>query len=382
MSKSPTHLASHLACLAAFALATVAAQAQITPVSKLTLAAPAMFLDGTVSEQDVLQGDIGTCYFYGSIAALAHSRPTLLHDSIVTVSKGTYKVTFADAKTELVTEDDAMYARRNSFDHSRAFWVPVLFRAYAQRALREALSASVDSTQAPVFFKEAAKTYVANNDMVLMAYDRAIREQVYQNGSYDKGQLETSLKKQMDLLQIAKPLQAQVTEYLNNGDFLKTLATKLDENGEFFGAYRAAGQGGIPAHVFELFGGSSEDLDIDPNHLDKSVADLTRIHASSLAAVASTKVTIPPELLARLRADTAHSDWWVPDHAYTLVDYDAAASTVTLRNPWGNHPTPDGMFTISQQDFLTGFEHMTVTKSPTATAAGKPSRPVSSPARK
>jgi hypothetical protein len=47
--------------------------------------------------------------------------------------------------------------------------------------------------------------------------------------------------------------------------------------------------------------------------------------------------------------------WYVGAHAYTVMGYDASAGTVTLRNPWGRHPDPDGKFTIPLGTFLNAF---------------------------
>jgi hypothetical protein len=48
--------------------------------------------------------------------------------------------------------------------------------------------------------------------------------------------------------------------------------------------------------------------------------------------------------------------WYVEGHAYTLLGYDLQAQTVTLRNPWGEHPDPGGVFTIPLSTFAESFE--------------------------
>ena len=45
-------------------------------------------------------------------------------------------------------------------------------------------------------------------------------------------------------------------------------------------------------------------------------------------------------------------DWYVTAHAYTVLDVDRATGNVTLRNPWGNKPDPNGVFSIPIETFL------------------------------
>ena len=52
-------------------------------------------------------------------------------------------VPFLNGKSENVSEDDAMYARRNGFDRSNSFWVALFLRAYAQATLRDTLLAAI-----------------------------------------------------------------------------------------------------------------------------------------------------------------------------------------------------------------------------------------------
>jgi hypothetical protein len=48
-------------------------------------------------------------------------------------------------------------------------------------------------------------------------------------------------------------------------------------------------------------------------------------------------------------------DWYVPGHAYTVLDVNASTRQVTLRNPWGRQPDPDGVFSIPIETFLETF---------------------------
>lgn len=351
-----------LAPLPLLAQASPSASAPVVPTNPKTGPPPPLFLEPGVTSADVRQGDIASCFFYATIAAVAHAKPVAMHDLVQDLGAGQYKVTFRDGAVETVAVDDAMFARRNGFDKSSAFWVAVVFRAYAQRTLRGVLLSSIDSTQLPSFWKETAKTYIGNSDTVLLAYDRAIREQVYQNGVFDKGRLEVDLMQQMNALGVGKAMQKQVIDYLNDKDFLKTFAKLLDDNGEIFGAYRAVGQGGIPKQVFAAFAGDADGLFISDEKAAEVKATLTRVHAGGVGAVASTRETLPHDMLLRVRTDPAHPDWWVPVHAYTVLDYDETADLVTLRNPWGEHPGPDGTFGVTFADFLTAYQHVSATK--------------------
>jgi len=49
------------------------------------------------------------------------------------------------------------------------------------------------------------------------------------------------------------------------------------------------------------------------------------------------------------------SDWYTPAHAYTVMSLDSAAGTVTLRNPWGDHPAPSGEFTLPWETFVSAY---------------------------
>jgi hypothetical protein len=54
----------------------------------------------------------------------------------------------------------------------------------------------------------------------------------------------------------------------------------------------------------------------------------------------------------------------VPTHSYTVLDYDEAAQTVTLRNPWAARPDPDGVFTLPLAVFLEAYQSYCYASSP------------------
>jgi len=47
-----------------------------------------------------------------------------------------------------------------------------------------------------------------------------------------------------------------------------------------------------------------------------------------------------------------------------VLDYDEAAQTVTLRNPWAAKPDPDGVFTLPLAVFLDSYEQYTYAQTP------------------
>jgi hypothetical protein len=138
--------------------------------------------------------------------------------------------------------------------------------------------------------------------------------------------------------------------FLDEKGFFSTLAQTVQANGEVFGAYKSLGQGGIPVRVMEAFLGKAYAGMTNDNQ--QTMEQLQRFRAGGVAMVAGTKGTAP-------NAGVAKADWWVASHCYTLLSYDDAAQTVTLRNPWGAHPSPDGIFTLPLAVFIDDYESYT-----------------------
>ena len=59
-------------------------------------------------------------------------------------SDGSYTVTFGDGKKETAYPEDLRYTHDSGYDLSDGQWVAVLFRAYAQRVLRESLLQAIE----------------------------------------------------------------------------------------------------------------------------------------------------------------------------------------------------------------------------------------------
>jgi hypothetical protein len=297
-----------------------------------------------ISAKAVRQGYLGTCYFHASLSSLANAHPEAIRNAIRQTEPGSFHVKFIDGKEEVVYADDVSFAEIHRFDRSDGEWVSVLMRAYAQRLLRESLSKAIDkSEQIPVFLKPAAHSTLESSDLVLQAYDRAVRVVINQNGTIDKAALQTRLDQEGKTLGVPASAMQLVKGFLDDNGIFDTIATAIQQNAEFFGAYRSFGQGGIPSRVFQAFVGAGH-VDF-PTHRDRVVAQLRKVQAGGIAMVADSG-TNPP---------AGSANWWVASHAYSVTGFDEAAQTITIRNPWGEHPDPDGVFIIPLPEFYESF---------------------------
>lgn len=304
-----------------------------------------------VSFEAVRQGGLGSCYFHASIAALAKTNPNLVRGAIQQTSPSSFIVTFASGAKENVDLEDVQYARDHGFDHSEGLWVAVLLRGYGQATLRNALLASVAATGYPDPLKQLMTSAIQQNNLVLNAYDRAIRTTVEQSGSINSTKLVETLDREMSTLGIPPLVRMQVDQFLSQQAFVNALAQQVQANGELFGAYRAVGQGGLVRRVLEAFGGKVTTVGFDSNPGDLKSA-LRMVHTGREPAVASSRGNGGTE------APPGDMNWWVPSHAYTVLDYDEANDIVTLRNPWGDHPGQDGIFQLHTADFVRNYEFM------------------------
>jgi tetratricopeptide (TPR) repeat protein len=324
------------------------------PPADFHLPDPPLYGADQVSPSAVLQGGLGSCYFHSPIAALAKSNPKKIPPMIKENGDGTYTVTFADKKQEKAYMEDLRYARSSGFDRSTGLWVGVLFRAYAQRVLREALVAAVDKSDLFPLLKPYAKEFMSTSDMLLLAYDRAIRAVVNQSAEIDKTKLEAQLREEVKPLPIPDEMKESGLKLLESGGFFQAIETTVKDNSEIFGAYRAVGHGGHPASVMAAFlGGKPVVLSSkDPAQVAEALQGVIKEGAPVVAG------TSPAEF-EKLKTSTplpdGARDWYVPGHAYTVLEVDPAARKVTLRNPWGHKPDPDGVFSIPIDTFLEVF---------------------------
>jgi len=314
----------------------------------------------------VHQGSLGSCYFHASIAALAQAVPGTLRSAITGDAATGYHVHFFSGPDELVYQEDVEYARTQGFDHSDGRWVTVIMRAYAQRQLRQSMVNAINnSTLIPIFAKPVALSALDQSGPLLVAYDRAIRSLVSQDGTIDKAAFKDQLTTQLGALGIPA-MQAQLLiGFLEQGGFYEALAQTVRDNGEVFGAYRSFGRGGVPKSVLEAFVGKANQGSIAETNAAVIEQLLIRKHVEGLAMVAGTRTTppnaagaapIPPDAPAGVKPP----DWWVASHAYTVLDYDQSKGLVTLRNPWGGRPAPDGVFTLPLVAFLQAYQNYAV----------------------
>lgn len=308
---------------------------------------PELFGPSGVRPQAVRQGSLGSCYFHSAIAAIAATNPESLKGAIETVKDGQWKVRFADGKSENIYLADVQYTRKSGFDRSDGLWVSILFRAYAQRTMREALLEAVAASEFPTIIKSTGASFVNNSDLVLAVYDRAVRSAVNQEGDIDRKLLRQNLDKEMAAVHISADTRKFLLHMLDSKGYFDALTAKVKNNGELFGAYRSVGQGGMPEEVLGAFTGKADGLDVDDS--SELVPALTRAQQSHLAITASTRSA--PKL-------AGGKDWYIASHSYTILSFDSGQKTVTLRNPWGENPEPDGVFTIPLETFVAAYERI------------------------
>jgi hypothetical protein len=307
-----------------------------------------------IKPQAVRQGRLGSCYFHAVIAALAKFHARDLQRMIQANSDGTYAVRFADGLKENAYPEDVQYTRESGYDLSEGLWVAVLFRAYAQRVLRQALVSGIEQSELFPLVKSYVKDFLSTNDTLLLAYDRAIRSQVDQHGNIDRSKLEGQLREEMRPLSVPGAMQDTVIKLLESGGFLDSLAEVIKQNGEIFGAYRAVGQGGIAEGVMQAVTGSVRF--VQNESAGQAGEALEQAMQAELPVVACSGGSQYFQELAEgksLPADT--KNWYVNAHCYTVLAYDGNGQTVTLRNPWARFPEPDGVFTVPLRSFVPAF---------------------------
>ncbi|MGA2890112.1 MAG: hypothetical protein ABSE51_18855 [Terracidiphilus sp.] len=336
------------AWIAVLLLGSCLAEVRLTETSWAQVAAPLYGAHG-ISPQAVRQGYLGSCYFHASIAALAQAAPNTLRGAISQDSGGGYRVRFKDGPAELVYPEDVEYGRSHGYDRSDGTWVAVLMRAYAQRALRQGLVSAIQKSDSiPAFTKPMALSLLGQYGLLLVAYDRAVRSVVSQDGSMDQASLKQSLTSELHTAGVPAATAQALVGFLDDKGFFLTVARTVQEDGEVFGAYKSLGMGGIPVRVIEAFMGKAYAGPVADHAM--TMEELRLFRAGHVAMVAGTWST------ANSGDSFSKMDSWVPAHCYTILKYDEAAQTVTLRNPWGTHPDPDGVFMLPLAVFLKGFE--------------------------
>jgi hypothetical protein len=240
-----------------------------------------------VSPEAIKQGVLGSCYFHASIAALAKVAPETLREAISGNPGGGYRVRFVEGPVEVVLPEDLAYGRAHSFDRSDGDWVLVLMRGYAQREVRQSLAKSIEqSTFIPAYVKPLATGWVAQSGMVLLAYDRAIRSVVNQEGIMNKAMFQQALARELSSLGVPAAEAGMLSGFLEEKGFFDGLTAVVQENGEVFGAYKSLGQGGIPVRVMEAFQGAAGAGPV-ANH-EQLMVQMGRMRSGKVALVVGT----------------------------------------------------------------------------------------------
>jgi hypothetical protein len=308
-----------------------------------------------ISPEAVQQGRLGSCYFHAVIAALAQHQQDAIRKMIQSNPDGSYTVTFGDLKKETAYPEDLRYTHESGYDLSDGQWVAVLFRAYAQRVLRQSLLQAIDSSDIFVMLKQPAEQLVSSNDEIVLAYDRAIRAEVDQYGNIDRSKLETRLKGQMAPIAVPDTVKDTLITTLESGGFFDKMVDMIKQNGELFGAYRAVGQGGIADRVMKTLAGSTR---FQENRSETQAAASLETAVSKQVPIAACTggsrfyqqlahgQTLPPEV----------NEWYVNSHCYTVLGYDSGSAMVNLRNPWARHPdATEGIFKVPLTTFISAY---------------------------
>ncbi len=362
MSADSTKLTAHLVPRAFQALGCLGVTLFLA-LSRLDAGPESLYPSPGIRPAAVRQGRLGSCYFHAVVAALALSDPPALQKMIQENADGTYTVQFADGKKETSYPEDIRYTREVGYDRSEGLWVAVIFRAYAQRVLRQSLSAAVDSTDLFPLLKQYAKDFIGSNDALLLAYDRSIRTQVDQYGNIDRIKLENRLKEELAPLGISDEIKTSFINLLGSGGFFDAIVEIIQKDPEIFGAYRAVGRGGIAERVMQTLAGRVEFLMNESER--KTAATLEHAAQAGLPLVACTGGSHFYEEMAKGHPLPADSEpWYVNSHCYTVLAYNRTGKSVTLRNPWATHPEPDGVFSLPVSSFAPAFRGIITTQPP------------------
>ncbi len=317
-----------------------------------------------INPMGVRQGAIGSCFVFATIASIAAKDPKLVGGMLHPQPDGTVQVSFADGSSEIVHPDDVLYARQLGFDHSDGLWVGVLMRAFAQHVSRSALVAAIQAENLSPWTTAMLVRGVENSDTIFTAWDRAVRTATGATGEIAPVTLQRALKTQLSQPWIPDALANEVLAAASGSNFLQTITDAVNSNPEAFGAYRAIGSGGsllgpMRAWLPHIRLQSTKDCAATRHWLERALA-------SAQAMTAASRRQLPAA------TNNGTMDWWVAQHAYSVLDYDAGSDTVTIRNPWGEKPGPDGISHIPMASFCAGFNEVVAGYArPQAEEAGK-----------
>jgi len=238
------------------------------------------------------------------------------------------------------------YARAHGYDRSEGEWVAILMRGFAQRKLRQSMIAAIEhSTVIPAFIKPIALSSLEGSGPLLVAYDRAIRTVVNQTGRQDgqmnKAALQAEVTRELSALGVSATQAQVIGRTAGPCRILRRTEQDRQRKWRSLRSYRSLGQGGIPRSVMEAFLGHAQAAPV-------TAATLT--HPATRTARRRHSYGRRQQTLHRILPSSS-TGLVHPAHAYTILDYDAANRTVTLRNPWGSRPSPDGVFQLPLSTF-------------------------------
>ena len=308
---------------------------------------------GVVPEA-VRQGRLGSCYFHAVIAALAQRRVDTIRKMIQSNPDGSYTVMFGDGKKETAYPEDLRYTHESGYDLSDGQWVAVLFRAYAQRVLREALLQEIDGSDLYPWIKQPAEALVGTSDPWCWHTIAPSAPRWTRTGTSTAPSSKRASRKKWPPSAVPDTMKDSLIGMLESGGFFDKMVAFIQQNGELFGAYRAVGQGGIADRVMKTFAGSTRFQ--DNQSAGQAGSALAEAVKSGLPIVACTGGSQFYQIVGKGQAlPTGTDQWYVNAHCYTVLNYDSGASTVNIRNPWARHPDPDGIFNLPLAAFVPAY---------------------------
>ena len=148
---------------------------------------------------------------------------------------------------------------------------------------------------------------------------------------------------------------------IESAGFLDSVAAMIRENGEIFGAYRAVGHGGIAGRAMTALAGKSVEVPSQSlTEMSDALASATRARRPLVACTAGSRYY--QQLANKQSIPEAAKPWYVNAHCFTVLGYNPDSQTVTLRNPWGQPPQPDGIFKLPLTEFLPAFRGIVTTE--------------------
>jgi len=333
-----------------FAIAAPAQQATQEQTTAQVPQAQPLSVD-LVKPDGVRAGTMSGGFFHASVAALAMKDPKVLASRIER-SGDDYIVTFADGKfTQRVTAAEVQAVRSSGFDRSDDPWVAALYRGYEMRVLWDVIHFSIGHLNFSPNIKVKAAEMMDKSPWLVMAYERAIRAKISPTGELDEATLRVAVREELKSTKESEDAKKSAEDMLLSIDMFRDTAKAVKDNGELFGAYKAAGNAALPDHIVDALAGKAQALDKPTVRVVN--AALKDVREKKRAAVVST----PDLALTKLKMHPAGAlPWYAPLHAYTVVE--STATTVTLRNPCAD-PGKD-TFKVPATSLPALFAHVTV----------------------